>query len=710
MLMSKRFRLFVLLLLLALIAPLLSGPVLRAQEGRAVYFMTYQCTVDMGRSAAEIRAVLVDERGRRLPDSMYTVAISGIGDVIPAGPLPTPATVDSTGMRPPLHLIIALDITTTMPIVQLEEAILDGLVPGLSQQDQVALIAFAEEIFPRTAFYTDKGALANDHIRDLQTLEGDNRLYAAILEAVNSFPQEVTGRKVVLVLTDSGRRDSDTTRVEDIINDAERLDVQVFAVGLITRDRLAVEDLSAVTENAGGRLWVYAMAPDAPVSFNDAVSGYLEELVDSLEGEIVIRTGLPDLPLDEAGVARLDVAVTLNSGVVLSDTVNCPYDQLNHAVRFVNAPTDIVIRDSYDVELAVTSDLDFSQVRLRLMNYDQELDIVPIPADGLVTYALNAAQFPAGEQRITAQLVNLALRELAVTPEMLVLNTQRSLVLRYLPPDFQAGVEVAQLEVVTDEFSEVQFTIAPASDPEREVYYGLPVAVDDEGRAAVSLPEVQVQAANLFPEMANGDRYLLGAVVPGMGGSRIPLAVADPVIVALTPPVIVTAAPPPVFEPIQLPTIEGVVPMALVALLLIAINWLLRRRVRWSVIQRMINHPDNTPMSPQMMTVTVHRDGLKQSHTLTKRTVTIGRGPTNDINLGGDSSISRQHGVVMWRRGNWYFSFRKSPAAARINGRRRRGAVLAKLKPVTEIEISRTLLIFHSNAQQDIADFIKTEF
>ncbi len=706
--MSKRLGLFVLILLMALIN-LLPGLTIQAQEGDSVYFMTYQCTLDMGRNAAEIRAVLVDARGRRLPDSGYTVAVAGTGDVIPAGTLSTPISVDSSGRRPPLHMIIALDITTTMPIKQLEEAILDGLVPGLASEDRVALIAFAEEIFPRTAFYTDKGALANDHIRDLLTLEGDNRLYAAILESVNSFPQEVAGRKVVLVLTDSGRRDSDSTRVEDIINDAARLDVQVFAVGLVTRDHLAVEDLSAVTENAGGRLWVYAMAADAPVPFNDAVSGFLEELVDSLEGEIVIRTDLPDLPLDEAGVARLDVTVTLNTGITLSDTVNCPFEQLHHDIRFVNAPTDAVVRDTYDIELAVTTDLDYEQVRVRLLDYDEELDIVPVPDSGLVTYTLGATQLPAGEHRISAQLVNLTLRELTATPETLSLNTQRSLVLRYLPPGFEESTGVAQLEVVGEGFSEVQFTIAPAADPEREVYYGLPVALDEQGRAALSLPEIQAQVAGLFPEMADGERYLLGAVVPGIGGSRIPLAVADPVIVALTPP-LVTEAPEPPGEPFRLPNIEGVVPLAIIALLLVFINMLLRRRVRWSIIQRMIKYPDNTPMSPQMMTVTVHRDGLKQSHTLTKRTVTIGRGPSNDINLGGDSSISRQHGVVMWRRSHWYFSFRKSPATARINGRRRRGAVLARLKPVTEIEISRTLLIFHSNAQQDISDFIKTEF
>jgi pSer/pThr/pTyr-binding forkhead associated (FHA) protein len=86
----------------------------------------------------------------------------------------------------------------------------------------------------------------------------------------------------------------------------------------------------------------------------------------------------------------------------------------------------------------------------------------------------------------------------------------------------------------------------------------------------------------------------------------------------------------------------------------------------------------------------------------------VGRGSTNDINLGDDPNISRQHGVIMWRNGNWYYSNRKRRAIAVINGKRKIGFVWVKLVPITEIEIGSTLLIFHSSAQQDISELIKT--
>jgi pSer/pThr/pTyr-binding forkhead associated (FHA) protein len=132
-------------------------------------------------------------------------------------------------------------------------------------------------------------------------------------------------------------------------------------------------------------------------------------------------------------------------------------------------------------------------------------------------------------------------------------------------------------------------------------------------------------------------------------------------------------------------------------------RWVGRKRVG-----RVINYPDDVELSPQLMTITVHRDGVKQPHTLTKKTVYVGRGSSNDINLGDDPNISRQHGVVMWRKGEWYYSNRKRPVMTRINGKRYRGLMLFKLKPVTELEIGGATLIFHSNAQQDISDFIKT--
>ena len=64
--------------------------------------------------------------------------------------------------------------------------------------------------------------------------------------------------------------------------------------------------------------------------------------------------------------------------------------------------------------------------------------------------------------------------------------------------------------------------------------------------------------------------------------------------------------------------------------------------------------------------------------------------------------------MIIWRKNNWWYSNRKKDTTTKVNGKKYRGLALIKLEPVTEIEIGSILLVFHSNAQQDVSDFIKT--
>jgi hypothetical protein len=151
---------------------------------------------------------------------------------------------------------------------------------------------------------------------------------------------------------------------------------------------------------------------------------------------------------------------------------------------------------------------------------------------------------------------------------------------------------------------------------------------------------------------------------------------------------------------------QWVPPAAIIGLL--ALNFLLFRMIGRRRIMKLISSPDNVDLSPQLMNITMRRGDIKQSHTLTRKTVNIGRGSTNDINLGDDPNISRQHGVIIWRKNSWWYSNRKKDTTTKIDGKKYHGLALVKLEPVTEIEIGQTLLVFHSNAQQDVSDFIKT--
>jgi len=147
---------------------------------------------------------------------------------------------------------------------------------------------------------------------------------------------------------------------------------------------------------------------------------------------------------------------------------------------------------------------------------------------------------------------------------------------------------------------------------------------------------------------------------------------------------------------------------ALLVVALLLLNMILFFRVGRARVRRMIFSPDATEMSSRLMALTVRRDNLKQTVVLTKRTMTLGRGSGNDVNLGDDTNISREHAVVMWRRGHWYYTHRKSRLRTRIEGRRITGFVLRVLEPVTELEMGETKVFFHSANQQDVSELTKT--
>jgi hypothetical protein len=221
-----------------------------------------------------------------------------------------------------------------------------------------------------------------------------------------------------------------------------------------------------------------------------------------------------------------------------------------------------------------------------------------------------------------------------------------------------------------------------------------------DGRAILKLDDIGASVHALFPDLTPEDRLQISAVVPGVSLGDLPLATSNAIPVSVAAPIVQSVTVEPVGADLRVPI--------LLSLGLLVVNVQLFRWVGRKRVQRVIKYPDDIELSPQLMTMTVHRDGVKQPHTLTKKTVYIGRGSSNDINLGDDPNISRQHGVVMWRKGEWYYSNRKRPVLTRINGKRYRGLKLYKLTPVTELEIGGATLIFHSNAQQDISDFIKT--
>lgn len=661
----------------------------------AAAFVAYQCNFQAASNSAEIRATLMGSDGRPIPPGNYSVTVTPTGSdqAVPAAQVSTAPVPE----RPPLQMVVVLDITDTVPIAQIVNAISGHLAPFLNPLDEVSLITFSEEISPATQFYTDKNRLINEHMTDLLTLEGDNRLYDAMIEAMSAFPFNSQARKVVLVLTDSGRRDIQQATDEAVIARAVRDSIQVYPIGFYSRDKTDNASLQTIANGTGGYAWLYTEVRNTRASIEAAVSDFLDDFVRTLNSEIIISVGLQGLSPDAAGRIAFDLSVQSANEATLTDQISCPYQVLTHSISFVDSFNEAApVTGKVDIGVTVQSDLgaDATRIVFRLNN-----DVVQNSTSSLYTF--DAANLFPGYYTVGAQLWDQANNTLASTATAIRLYAQQTLQLSLSVDDTEplsGAVDVQVLGNPAFILPDAQINIAPVGNP-AAVYLLGRASFGADGRATLEISDISAALQTLFPERAAEDRYQISAVVPGVSPADPPLATSNAIPVSVALPV-VEAEP----EPVR---VDHTVPIAL-SVGLLALNILLFRAVGRKRVGRVINFPDDVELSPQLMTITVHRDGVKQPHTLTKKTIYIGRGSSNDINLGDDPNISRQHGVVMWRKGEWYYSNRKAPVVTRINGKRYRGLKLYKLQPVTELEIGGATLIFHSNAQQDISDFIKT--
>ncbi len=707
-------RRFIFLLGVGLLALVLFPAALMAQDApRKGAFVAYQCTFQSDSNTAQINAVLMGGDGQPIPTGTYQVAVSA-GD----NPQPLDNTrfkIERLDNRPPLQMIVVLDITDTVPIDQIVNAISGHLFPGLNPQDKVALLTFSEEIAPITQFYTDKTRLVSEHMTNLVVLGGDNRLYDSLLEATNSFPVNSAGRKVILTVTDSGRRKLVQASDDDIIKAANRDKIQIYPVGFYSRDRTDDATLQKIAQLTGGFSWLYTETRNSRDSIGTAVSKFLDETVRTLNSEVLLTVNMQGQTPNASGVVPLKIDVNTNNDSALSDTVSCPFQTLQHSITFAEGiDTTQPVTTRVDVGVKVQSDLSSDSTKIVFRVNDEVAQSGSSP-----TYTFNAAEHYPGYYTIEAQLWDTNNATLATTPTKLRLYAQQNLALRIVgDPTVLSGS--VQFEVSSNPdyaLPATQITVASVTNPAQVFKLGDAVFQSD-GKATLQVDNIQTVMDRLYPNRQPTDTYEITASVAGASSSDPKLAFSSPLTVSLplseqavTGPT--TAAP--VDVPLIVPAVvdrisnindQWVPPAAIIGLL--ALNYLLFRMIGRRRIMKLISTPDTIDLSPQLMNITIRRGDIKQSHTLTRKTVNVGRGSTNDINLGDDPNISRQHGVIIWRKNNWWYSNRKKDTTTKINGKKVRGLALVKLEPVTEIEIGQTLLVFHSNAQQDVSDFIKT--
>lgn len=698
--------------LFLLLLALMTGTV-GAQTGQIPQppaLLAYSCTFDRGANRLHIQAVMQSEvPGPVLGD--YIIRVTPAGSDSPIDD--RAVTTVRVNPRPPLQMIILFDITDTVPVTESAQAVIDGLLPGLQPSDQVALITFDENVSLPTPFFTDKAALADQFIRGLTIGRGDNRVYNALLAATNAFPFSTQTRRVVVLVGDSGRRDDPQAPESEVATLAQRLKVQIYPVAFTLRDNPDVEALLDISSFSRGFTFLYRERNTTRQALQTTITTYLQELVRGLDSEI-------ELAIDPTGIvpnAENQINLTLTAegealgSYVLTDQIVCPYQEPESAIEFVTPLGDTPITGQIDIGVVVDTDLDREATRVVFRVNDEVVQT----SESLI-YTFDASAVSPGAYLISAELWDLQNNTIAVTP-----TTQRVVAQQRITLGLTAGRDPNALQGAVEfiagtrsEFPLTQavFTLAPASDPSAAQPFGqIPFRAD--GTAVLSFDDIRTAVQRVLPNTDPGDVVILGATVPGIAAGDSPLAVAEqPLRFAYAVPAnfgVVEAPRPLTPVEVALTFVDYTIFYWAAAALVIA-NLILVMMSKRARIRRMILTPDKIDLSPQLMTITVLHNGVRHSHTLTKKTVMLGRGISNDINLGDSQSVSRQHGVVMWRRGEWWYTSRRPGIVTEIEGRKRRGLYLQWLEPVTELRMGdEVVVLFHSNAQQDISEFIKTD-
>jgi hypothetical protein len=510
--LASRFRFLLSVGLLMLV--MLPTTLMAQDTPRKGAFVAYQCTFQSDSNTAQINAVLMGGDGQPIPTGTYQVAVSA-GDN--AQPLESSRfKIERLDNRPPLQMIVVLDITDTVPIDQIVSAISTHLFPGLDPQDKIALLTFSEEIAPITQFYTDKERLVSEHMTNLIVLGGDNRLYDSLLEATSSFPANSGGRKVIVTITDSGRRALEQASDDDIIKAANRDKIQIYPVGFYSRDRTDDAALQKMAQLTGGFSWLYTETRNSRESIGTAVSKFLDETVRTLNSEVLLTVNMQGQTPNASGVVPLKIDVNTNNDSALSDTVSCPFQTLQHSITFAEGiDTTQPITTRVDIGVKVQSDLSSDSTKIVFRVNDEVAQSGTSP-----TYTFNAAEHYPGYYTIEAQLWDTNNATLATTPAKLRLYAQQKLAMRIVgdPTVLSGSVQFEVSSNPSYALPATQITVASVANPAQVFKLGDAVFQPD-GKATLQVDNIQAVMDRLYPNRQPTDTYEISASVPGASSS-----------------------------------------------------------------------------------------------------------------------------------------------------------------------------------------------
>jgi uncharacterized protein YegL len=243
----------------------------------------------------DVRIANVDDSGFPQVDIVFTADLGGVpladlaANQVSAAVSGQPATVVSiepvTDASIPLAMVVAFDLSGSMvgePLVSAREAA-SSLIGGLAQNDEIAIVTFADQVVVAQQLTADKAAA----LATLTTFEavGNTTLHDATARAAGLAGESALFRRVVVLISDGEDFGglSVLSREQSLLA-AEESRVPIYVIGLGTEiDRAFLEEVAART---GGRFYEAPQPADLP-----SISDSLETL---LRSQYVVTIEAPD--------------------------------------------------------------------------------------------------------------------------------------------------------------------------------------------------------------------------------------------------------------------------------------------------------------------------------------------------------------------------------------------------------------------------------
>lgn len=206
-----------------------------------------------------------------------------------------------------LGVVLAIDTSGSMagePFVQAQQAA-RVFVGAMLEEDEAVLVSFAGEV--REGDFTSDRLKLNRAIDGL-TAAGGTLLYDAVTLAMEKAETAETAARAVVLLSDGADNTSLTASRLSTLEEATRLRIPVFAIGIGAE--IDEQYLAQVAEASGGR---YFAAPTP-----QQIPEVLQQINDLLRSRYLVRVRLPD----GAQLGReLQITVNVGGATVSSEAV-----------------------------------------------------------------------------------------------------------------------------------------------------------------------------------------------------------------------------------------------------------------------------------------------------------------------------------------------------------------------------------------------------